>query len=101
MTALLSPTTGRPLFAGRPGSLTDGVERWPVVAGIPYLRTGRDALRDAALAAIDRGDERTALALLLRDQDDWARIPPPSLDEATRVWWMRSARSACGRRWKG
>ena len=26
-----------------------------------------------------------ALALLLRDQDDWARIPPPSLDEAARL----------------
>jgi SAM-dependent methyltransferase len=85
VTALLSPTTGRPLVADRTGSLTDGVERWPVVAGIPYLRTGRDALRDAALDAIDGGDERMALALLLRDQDDWARIPPPSLDESSRL----------------
>ena len=85
MTALLSPTTGRPLFADRPGSLTDGVERWPVVAGIPYLRTGRDDLKAKVLAAIDRADERTALALLLRDQDDWARIPPPSIDESSRL----------------
>jgi SAM-dependent methyltransferase len=85
VTALLSPTTGRPLFADRPGSLTDGVERWPVVAGIPYLRTGRDDLRDEALDAIDRGDDRMALALLLRDQDDWARIPPPSLDASSRL----------------
>ena len=85
MTALLSPTTGKLLRADGPGVLTDGAERWPVVAGIPYLRTGREELRDAALAAIDRGDERAALALLLRDQDDWARIPPPSLDEAARL----------------
>jgi SAM-dependent methyltransferase len=85
VTALLSPTTGRSLFADRPGSLTDGVERWPVVAGIPYLRTGRDDLKATVLAAIDRGDERTSLALLLRDQDDWARIPPPSLDESFRL----------------
>ena len=85
MTALLSPTTGRPLRPDGPGSLTDGAERWPVVAGIPYLRTGRNTLRDAALAAIDRGEEQTALALLLRDQDDWARIPPPSLEEAARL----------------
>ena len=85
MTALLSPTTGRPLRPDGPGSLTDGAERWPVVAGIPYLRTGRDDLRNAALAAIDRGEEQAALALLLRDQDDWARIPPPSLEEAARL----------------
>ncbi|GEO37337.1 hypothetical protein SAE02_14850 [Skermanella aerolata] len=82
MTVLLSPTTGKPLRKDGPGVLTDGTERWPVLAGIPYLRTGRRELRDAALAAIDRGDERGALALLLRDQDDWARIAPPSLDEA-------------------
>ena len=44
VTALLSPTTGRPLRADGPGSLTDGAERWPVVAGIPYLRTGRREL---------------------------------------------------------
>ncbi|WP_192499268.1 class I SAM-dependent methyltransferase [Skermanella pratensis] len=79
---LLSPTTGRPLRAEGPGYLADGTERWPVVAGIPFLRTGREGLRDAALAALDRGDERAALALLLRDQDDWARLPPPSLDAA-------------------
>jgi SAM-dependent methyltransferase len=85
VTVLLSPTTGKPLRAGGPGVLTDGAERWPVVAGIPYLRTGREELCCAALAAIDRGDERAALALLLRDQDDWARIPPPSLDEAARL----------------
>lgn len=87
---LLSPTTGRPLRPDGPGSLTDGhltdgTERWPVVAGIPFLRTGREGLRDAALAAIDRGDGRAALALLLRDQDDWARIPPPSMEEAGRI----------------
>jgi SAM-dependent methyltransferase len=85
VTALLSPTTGKPLRADGPGVLTDGAERWPIVAGIPYLRTGREKLRDAALAAIDRNDKRSALALLLRDQDDWARIPPPSLDEAARL----------------
>ena len=85
MTVLLSPTTGKPLRKDGPGVLTDGTERWPVLAGIPYLRTGRRELRDAALAAIDRGDERGALALLLRDQDDWVRIPPPTLDEAARL----------------
>ncbi|EWY36561.1 hypothetical protein N825_26355 [Skermanella stibiiresistens SB22] len=79
---LTSPTTGLVLAPDGPGSLTDGEERWPVVAGIPFLRTGRDELRLAALDAVDRGDEPLALALLLRDQDDWARIAPPSLAQA-------------------
>ncbi len=74
---LIDPTSGRPLRADRPWSLTDGETRWPVVAGIPYLRPGRDALRLAALARLDAGDDRGALVLLLADQDDHARIPPP------------------------
>ena len=100
MTVLLSPTTGKPLRKDGPGVLTDGTERWPVLAGIPYLRTGRRELRDAALAAIDRGDERGALALLLRDQDDWhasrrrrsTRLP---------VSRTRSTDLPCVRRWSG
>jgi SAM-dependent methyltransferase len=79
---LTSPTSGLVLLSDGPGSLTDGTERWPVVAGIPFLRTGRDELRLAVLDAVDRGDESLALALLLRDQDDWARTPPPSVAEA-------------------
>ena len=40
------------LFAGWPCS-----GRWPVVAGIPFLREGRESLRRAALDALDSGDE--------------------------------------------
>ena len=57
--------------------MTDGERRWPVVEGIPYLRSGRDELVEFACRAIERGDERAALVELLRDQDDWAPDPPP------------------------
>lgn len=58
-------------------TLADDSGRWPVLAGIPYLRTGREALRAYVLDALDDGDEHAALVALLRDQDDWAPGPPP------------------------
>lgn len=75
--AAISPTTGRVLWEENPHTLTDGVERWPVVAGIAYLRTGREQLRHKVFLALDSGDERAALALLLADQDPFAPLPPP------------------------
>ena len=75
--SLKSPDTGYALRHDTPHSLSDGVDRWPVADGIPFLRTGRDSLRKAALTALDAGDERAALVELLRDQDDWAPNPPP------------------------
>ncbi len=76
-TAWRSPLTGDALVADGPRVLRDEAARWPVVDGIPYLRTGRDALREEALAALEDGDERAARIALLRDQDDWAPAPPP------------------------
>lgn len=73
----ISPTTGRLLRAENPHTLSDGVERWPVVASIAYLRTGREELRREVLGALDSGDGRVALALLLADQDPFAPLPPP------------------------
>ncbi len=78
-TGLRSPLTGEPLRADGQHSLADGARRWPVVDGIPYLRVGREDLADEALAALDAGDRDAALAVLLADQDDWARTPPPYL----------------------
>lgn len=49
--------------------------RWPAPDGIPFLRAGREALAEAALAALDAGDSEGALVLLLADQDDWWRGP--------------------------
>ena len=69
---LLSPITGGRLEADTRHSLADGNdERWPVIDGIPYLRTGRDSLRREALDHLDRGDREGALVLLLGDQDGW------------------------------
>ncbi len=75
---LHSPVTGRPLLADGSHSLAADGERWPVLEGIPFLRADRRALADAALAALDAGDAESALVLLLGDQDNWARTPPPS-----------------------
>ena len=75
-TGLLSPLSRQSLHAETPYSLAAPGERWPVVAGIPYLRTGRDALVADTLHLLDEGRETDALALLLGDQDDWARTPP-------------------------
>ncbi len=69
---LRSPTSGAALSADTPHSLADvDGERWPVVDGITYLRVGREALVQGALAALDAGDREGALVLLLADQDDW------------------------------
>ena len=77
---LRSPVTGRTLAATGPNVLSAGDERWPVLEGIPFLRADRRALADAALAALDGGDAEAALVLLLGDQDNWARTPPPTED---------------------
>ena len=79
--SLRSPTTGRTLHRSGHALAADG-ERWPVLDGIAFLRANRRGLADAALARLDRGDAEGALVLLLGDQDDWARSPPP--DEAVR-----------------
>jgi len=87
--ALSSPISGRTLHADTPHSLAAGPERWPVIADIPFLRADRRPLADAALRALDAGDAQHALVLLLGDQDNWARTPPPS--EADRAELVRDA----------
>ncbi len=79
---LRSPVTGRVLTPAGNALVAEG-ERWPVVDGIAFLRADRRALADRALSALDFGDHETALMLLLGDQDNWARTPPPS-EEARR-----------------
>lgn len=81
MTRFLSPDTGEVLTADTPHSLADAAgRRWPVAAGIPYLRRGRDEFRHEALGLLDAGDETRAVAVLLRDQDPFAPVPPPALE---------------------
>ena len=52
-----------------------------MVEGIAYLRINRDALIADVIHLLDEGRVGEATALLLGDQDDWARTPPPSLSE--------------------
>lgn len=72
-----SPTSGAPLHHDTSHSLAGDGRRWPVIDGVPFLRVGREALAADAVAALDAGDRTAALSLLLADQDDWARTPPP------------------------
>ncbi len=76
---LCSPISRQLLHHDTPHSLAAKGERWPVVDGIPFLRTNRDDLVAETLQALDRGRPAEATALLLGDQDDWARTPPASL----------------------
>ena len=57
-----------------------GSQRWPEVDGVPYLRVGREELTGRVVEQLEAGDVATARAELLRDQDDFARQPPPSLE---------------------
>lgn len=84
-TGLLSPLSRQPLLQETGYSLAASGERWPVVAGIPFLRTGREALVADTLHLLDEGREADALALLLGDQDDWARTPPAPLADRMAV----------------
>ncbi len=86
---LISPLSRQRLRWETPHSLAASGERWPVVEGIPYLRTGREALVADALHLLDEGREDDAAVLLLGDQDDWARTPPAS--EADRRALLRDA----------
>lgn len=67
-----SPVTGRHLTPDTDWSLSDDLgDRWPVIDGIAYLRTGRDELVRQVVAHLDRQERDEALVLLLCDQDDW------------------------------
>lgn len=66
-----------------PGILRGGANDFPLVEGIPYLRTestrpGLEDIRERACAHLRAGDERAALRLLLRDQDRFSPTPPPT-----------------------
>ncbi len=87
---LRSPVSGRALHADAPHSLADGAgERWPLIDGIAYLRTGREALAARALERLDAGDRAGALVHLLADQDDW--WPGPAADPACLAALVRDA----------
>jgi SAM-dependent methyltransferase len=98
-TSLRSPTTRAALWAGHSNTLDDGERRWPVVAGIPWLRAGRDEVRERAVAALDDNDPITAAVVLLADADDWWDEPPPppeQLRAALRAGTLRQAAALLG-----
>ena len=85
---------GDPLVADTAQTVQDGDRRWPVVAGIPWLRAGRDGVRERAVAALDAGDADSAAVVLLADADDWWDAPPPpelQLRAALRATTLRAA----------
>jgi SAM-dependent methyltransferase len=83
---LLSPTSGQPLAADTPHSLSDGWGgRWPVVDGIPYLRVESEGLVALALEHLDAGRPDEALVALLTDQDAWWTGPATDLSELRRL----------------
>ena len=78
---LKNPLSGKLLKPDSAHSLSDGDARFPVIAEIPFLRVNRDELQTETLQALDLGDERAALTLLLQDQDDWAKTAPPDAQD--------------------
>lgn len=80
-----SPTSGRPLAPDTPHSLAAQGERWPVVDGIPYLRTDSEGLVAVALDHLDAGCPDDALVALLTDQDAWWTGPATDLGELKRL----------------
>ena len=70
--------TGQPPLPPGEGWGEGNDQRWPVIENIPFLRLDRRELATQALIALDADDPDTALALLLGDQDNWARTPPPT-----------------------
>ncbi|HEU4622220.1 MAG TPA: class I SAM-dependent methyltransferase [Burkholderiaceae bacterium] len=82
--ALLNPITGKPLHRISEYVLSDGLQHWPIVDGIAYLRADRNDVRRHVLEALERGDDVTARALLLTDQDPFAPLAPPTI-ETTRA----------------
>ena len=83
--ALRSPLSGRPLVRDTPHSLAAQGERWPVVDGIPYLRTESEGLVAVALDHLDAGCPDDALVALLTDQDAWWTGPATDLTELKRL----------------
>jgi len=57
----------------------------PVVDGIPYARSGRDALRRHVAGLLADGDVDAARVALLADADDWWRAAPPAGARLARV----------------
>ncbi len=83
--ALRSPISGRILEPRGDTLLVADGEAWPVIDGIPFLRTGRAGLAAEAVRLLKTGETGRATALLLRDQDPYAPDPPPAVELCERI----------------
>ena len=82
--ALISPRNGRVLQPAGDHLLSDGDTLWPTVDGIAYLRD-KEAVRAAAVQALQDGDLKEARRHLLADQDRFSPTPPPARANIDRV----------------
>ncbi|MFD4025780.1 class I SAM-dependent methyltransferase [Streptomyces sp. NPDC058576] len=64
------------------------------MAGIPWLRTGREELREQAVRRIEAGDPDGAASVLLADSDDWWDGPAPTPEALRAVLTARTLREA-------
>jgi hypothetical protein len=83
---LKSPLSGKSLERDSAFSLRAGDERFPIVDEVPFLRAERQELKNEVLQALNLEDKRAALILLLQDQDDWARTPPPTKEDLNEIF---------------
>ncbi len=82
---LRSPVSGRVLEPRGDALLVADGEAWPVIDGIPFLRTNRAELAAEAVRLVEAGRVERAAALLLRDQDPYAPDPPPAVAACERI----------------
>ncbi len=76
------------------GPLPEHVTGAPVVDGIPYLRRGRDDLRERVSGLLAAGDVAAARVALLADSDDWWTEAPPPPEQLAQVVRARTLREA-------
>ncbi|MCQ8184663.1 class I SAM-dependent methyltransferase [Parvularcula maris] len=82
MLNLFDPDTGSPLSYREANLLCSAEGKlWPVIEGIPWLRTNREEMRLEATSLIEAGRIEDATLTLLRDQDDFCPTPPPSHED--------------------
>jgi len=84
LNGLLSPLNREPLQHAGPHLLSDGENEFPFLENIPYLRD-KPTFRLESVNHIKDGNHKAALKVLLKDQDDFAPIPPPENDALDQI----------------
>ena len=81
---LISPFNQQELTQHSAHLLSDGEVLWPFINDIAYLRGNID-LREKAVFYIQKNDLRSAISVLLKDQDSFAPLPPPDDDAVFKI----------------